>query len=156
MTERKVTASEQLAVLQEQVSWIKDITSENNRALRGSENYIGMIAQVSTLSTNMETLMNAVQEVRTAIGHNNHPCENCGIEEVTKDVEDLKDRSRDFPSLLYLLRYKTKETVPILVFIIVTVSLLGHIQFEPMFVILASGVGLSPAITAALLKVFGK
>lgn len=156
--ERRISQQAELAVLREKITRIEEVTDENSRSLRGSGNYAGLIGDVSVLSVNMKSLLLTMEEVREAVKtiEGRNLCDTCGVDDVKKDVSEMKEYRSSFPNVLWLLRYRPKETIPIIIVVVVLISLIGHLEIEPLFIILMSGVGVSPAIISAITKAFGK
>ena len=81
------------------------------------------------------------------------PCKNCEIEIVKEEVEKIK-KKEEFPNILYLIRYNPKQAIPWIIIVIVAVSSLGHIQFEPVFTAIMITLGVSPVIISSVVRLF--
>jgi hypothetical protein len=147
-----------IAVLQEQVTRLREATDGNSQALHGHGNYIGLVSEVSNLSRSMDTLVAGMDEIRKsilAIGEKD-PCKTCEIDRIVDDVKEIKKKGAEFPNILWLIRNKPKQSIPIIIAVVVGISAIGHLEFEPVFVALMSTVGFSPLVISSILKVFGK
>jgi len=155
--DRRAESLAQIAVLQEQVSNLKIATDKNSYALSGGLDggYSGLVAEVSTLSGNMERMMTAIEEIQKSIKsiETIDPCKTCEIREVKEDIAEIK-KSTEFPTLLWLVRYKPKQAIPWMIIVVLSISALGNIQFEPVFTALMIAVGVSPGLIAIIVKLF--
>jgi hypothetical protein len=156
-----------MASIQVQVAHIKNVSDENNRALRGYDNFQGLITSVSLISTGMEGLKDDVSSFAASMAEINasirqlgatldkDACRECNIDEVSEQLAALQRYNDSYPNILWLLRHKTKSTILVLIVSIVLISGLGHLGAEPTTSAALAWLGLPPATIAGILTFLG-
>jgi len=164
----KISAQEvMMASIQAQVAHIKQVSDENNRALRGYDNTQGLITTVSLISTSVDGLREDISSFAASMLEINNSirelgvqldkdaCRECNIETVSGQVAALQKYNDDYPNLLWLLRHKTKTTALALVVFVMLISGLVHVGSEPILFAVLSWLGLPTATITGILTTLG-